>query len=460
MHNRLGSPSIRQKAFWGIVGVSAVFYFLLYFGIERHQTLHLLTLYTGLFTLYFFAYKNVQTDKEIRFFIVSALLLRLIGFGGMPTLSDDVYRFLWDGYLLNADINPFVQIPSEYIQQGQGIPGITPELYARLNSPGYHTVYPPFCQFTFWLATKLFPNSWFGATTFIRALIFLAELGTISILGKLLARYRKPAKNVLLYALNPLAILEFTGNLHFEAFVIFFLLAATYALKERLRLVSAFFFGAAVVTKLLPLIFLPLLLRRLQPGRLFTYYFMVALTAVASFLPFMSRDFIIGIKDSLSLYFQTFEFNASIYYLVREVGYWVKGYNIIGTAGKALAALSFLSIMAFSILEPRKNRNLPKSMVWVLALYLLFTTTVHPWYVLPLVAFSVFTTLRFPFIWSFCIIFSYVGYTATGYQENLWLVALEYVIVLSVAGMEVWSRVKPKPKEIDDEFAHLRPRRL
>lgn len=446
MPKLLETPATRQRIFWGVAGATGVLYLLLVYATQRHQTFNLLTLYTGLFALYFVAYQWVKTSQEIRFFVGAAIIFRLLMFGTMPTLSDDIYRFLWDGYLNLAGINPFVQIPAEYIHQGQHIPGITPQLFEQLNSPQYFSVYPPLCQFIFWLAVKLFPHSHFGATTFIRGLIFLAELGSLTLISRLLTRYKKPQSNLLLYALNPLVILELTGNLHFEAFVIFFLLLALYLLKGRQRILSALAFSLAVITKLLPLMFLPLLLKRLRLPVTLSYYFAVGLLVLASFVPFLNRDFLIGLKDSLLLYFQTFEFNASVYYLVREVGYLFTGYNIIATSGKILAVVSLSSILTYVALEKPNASSLPKAFMWVLAIYLLFTTTVHPWYILPLLTFSLFTRMRFVVVWTYLIFLSYAGYTATGYTEHLWLVILEYIPVIALAIIEIWIKTK-RPKK-------------
>ncbi|HAA15514.1 MAG TPA: hypothetical protein DCE41_28940 [Cytophagales bacterium] len=446
MYRPLETPALRQSIFWGIAGVSLGLYWLFYYTLERQDTTNLLTLYLGLFTLYTLSYSLVKNAQEVRFFIAIAIAARLLSFGGMPVLSDDIYRFLWDGYLLGAGENPFVKLPSEYMAEGVAIPGLTQELFSLLNSPEYHSVYPPFCQGIYWLAVKISPSSWLGATIVIRVFLLLAEIGSIYLISKLLAKYKKPPGPVLLYALNPLVILEFTGNLHFEALVIFFLLLAVYLLKTKRRVLSSVAFGLAVITKLLPLMFLPLFFKRLKLDRAVLYYSIVGGVVGLSFLPFLSRDFIMGLGDSLGLYFSNFEFNASIYYLVREVGYSTVGYNIIQSAGTVLAVISLSSILAFVLLEKPRRSSLPKAFIWVLSIYLLFTTTVHPWYVLPLVAYCTLTRFRFPIVWSLLIIVSYTGYTDTGFQENLWLVALEYIIVAGFVFFEL-SYAKPKRKK-------------
>ena len=76
--------------------------------------------------------------------------------------------------------------------------------------------------------------------------------------------------------------------------------------------------------------------------------------------------------------------------------------------------------------------------MWIYGLYLLFVAILHPWYALPLLVFSIFTRYRFTVLWSFLIFFTYSGYTLNGYDENLWIVGIEYILVFSYLGYELW----------------------
>jgi hypothetical protein len=71
----------------------------------------------------------------------------------------------------------------------------------------------------------------------------------------------------------------------------------------------------------------------------------------------------------------------------------------------------------------------PKAMLWALMVYLLMSTTVHPWYITPLVALAVFTDYRFPIAWSMLVMVSYAGYSVNGYTENIYLVIAEYSLL-------------------------------
>ena len=191
---------------------------------------------------------------------------------------------------------------------------------------------------------------------------------------------------------------------------------------------SAFFFACAVSTKMLPLILMPLIVKQLGLKKGLIYASIVGIFTLLFFVPFIDTLLSEKLFSSINLYFQKFEFNASIYYLVREIGFKLLGYNIIGTAGKVMAFLIFGGIVFISW----KSKNLFNGALGVLTLYFAMATTVHPWYVSTLVAITIFSKFRYPIVWSYLIFLSYATYQTNLYQENLWLVFVEYSAVLGV----------------------------
>jgi hypothetical protein len=88
--------------------------------------------------------------------------------------------------------------------------------------------------------------------------------------------------------------------------------------------VSGIFFAFSIASKLIPLAFLPFLIRRLGWRKSLVFFLTIAATILLLFLPYVSRELFLQIAGSLDLYFQKFEFNASVFYLVRWVGFMVK----------------------------------------------------------------------------------------------------------------------------------------
>ena len=426
------------------LGSLAAYIGLLYFT-RRTDFTQLILLFTLLFAAYAAFTHKTWAEGHFGAAIVVAFLFRLVLLFAWPNLSDDYYRFIWDGRLLVHGINPYLVLPADFIQSPQAAgAGLTEDLYRQLNSSRYYTVYPPVNQAIFAVAAGLFPRSLLGSVVVMRLFILLAEAGTIYLLIRFTRKLQLPKSAVLRYALNPLVIVELTGNLHFEAVMIFFCLAALYGLsgdrikKPALWLPSALSLALSVATKLLPLMFLPVLWQQLGFRRGLLYCAVVGCLLLGLVAPFVSQNLITNFGSSINLYFQKFEFNASLYYLIREVGFWLKGYNIIGAAGPFLSFLSLLAMLLMAF-QPGRFQSLVKPayqqtalftwLLFTLSIYYISATTVHPWYLTTLVAVSVLTPYRFPLVWSALLPLTYFAYNTSEYRENLWLVALEYALV-------------------------------
>ncbi len=408
-------------------------YFLGY-EVERTDFLSVILPYAGLFLLYIIAYQYANTNKLIQYFIGVAILMRFILVFEMPNLSDDIYRFIWDGRLWWSGVNPFDQLPSALMESGN-LPLLLDEsLYDLLNSPNYFTIYPPVLQGIFVTATGLFPTDIWSSMVTMKLFLLVFEIGSIVLIWRLLKKWNLPDKNILLYALNPLIILEIVGNLHFEGAMVFFLVLALYLLEKEQLHWSAVAFALSVASKLLPLMFLPFLIPLLGWKRSFQYFIIVGSVTLALFIPLFSAEFIANFGDSLNLYFQKFEFNASLYYIFRWIGFQQVGYNMISVIGPGLAGTAGLLILGLAFLKYRGKtvHSLPLQWMIAISIYLFCTTTVHPWYTtLPLVL-CLFTRFRYPVIWTGLIFLTYINYSYPVYFENLWMVGLEYSVVILI----------------------------
>ncbi len=406
--------------------------------------------YIGLFGLYLASYRIFRKHSEVLLLLFLGILLRGITLFAFPNLSDDIYRFLWDGHLINEGINPFLYTPTEWLAQNT-TDGVYAELYPKLNSPDYYSVYPPVCQLLFASATKVFPLSVYWGAVFLKFIFLLAEIGTIYILMKFVQQVGLPLKRVLLYALNPLIIIELVGNLHFECIMIFFLVAALWFFARKRFLIFGVLFGLSILTKLLPLMFLPFFLRRTPIKKLIISFTMIAIVVALGFLPFINEAVIGKFGSSLDLYFRKFEFNASFYYLAREFGFAWKGYNMIQVIGPRLSVLTLLIIIGLMLRENEMNiTSLAKNCLLAFTTYLLLTTTVHPWYLATPIVLCIFTHFRYPLFWSGLITLTYINYWGGEYAERLWVVAIEYIIVLTILYLEAF-RV-PLIKKLDIRF--------
>lgn len=423
-----------KKSFVAILGVlSALGYGWMGYGLVRTQTGELLLSFGTVFLCYGLIISQKWSDQTLKKWLWASIFFRFIFLFSTPTLSDDYARFVWDGRLLSAGYNPYLYLPTQILNEPWASAiGLTPTLFEQLNSPQYFTVYPPLNQMIFAMTTWLSGGDFGFNLVFLRIVIILAEIGTmLYLLPSLSAKifpHSPRYKASLVYGLNPLVIAELTGNLHFEAVTLFFILSTVLLFYQKRPHLSAIALAAGAGVKLLPLIFVPLLAYRLGGLRAVRYMVIVGATTAVVWWPFFSLDLGQNVWKSLDLYFQKFEFNASFYYLFRQVGYWLKGYNIIETLGPLLSFLSLGGIIWLAT----KHGLLSQKMLLTLTLYFLLATTVHPWYITTLVALGALTHRWYPVVWSALLPLTYVAYGAVPYQENLWLLWVEYLIVLGV----------------------------
>ena len=424
--------------------LSGIAYYFLGYQTARENFAQVFSLFTFLFAAYYIAYRFFLIT-HFKYLLIAGMLFRILLLFSVPNLSDDVYRFIWDGRLAANGINPFSYLPSE-VMQGPQFTGITKELFSQLNSQGHYTIYPPVMQGIFLLTAKLFPLNVYAAILFLKSIIVLFEVSTVFLLIQLLKKLSLPKHLSLLYIINPLVITELTGNVHFEGVMIFFVLLAFLFFLKNNWSATAVCLALGIATKLIPVLFLPLLVNRLGWKKGLCYSLITAITTLILFALVFDIATAQHLLNSVDLFFRKFEFNASVYYVVRYIGTLITGYNIIAIAGPFLILLSALIIFIISF----RNKNMGwqfffKKVLLIITTWFLFSTTVHPWYICLPVALAVFTPFRYAMIWSFTATLSYSAYQTNPVQENLWLVAAGYIFMIGYAWWELKKNATTTP---------------
>jgi hypothetical protein len=466
-----------------LAAVSLLFYWSFAYDLERTDYIKLISLYTALF---FLSYKLFQLTKHnLKLLTWIAFAYRAIFILAIPNLSQDFYRFIWDGRMILEGFNPYLFTPESFISKNEIPIAQAQELYNGMGalSASHFTNYPPINQLCFIMAGLFSGKSILGSVVVFRLIIIAADFGTLYFGKRLLEQLKLPAHNIFWYILNPFIIIELTGNLHFEGVMIFFLIWSLYLLHSGKWKWAAVVFACSVSIKLIPLLFLPLLWQwfKVKPIRgaqvegtestvisseveklnknkgastalsmtkLIGFYAIVGITTGLLFLPFYSTEFVSNYAETVGLWFHNFEFNASLYYIARAIGYSFRGYNEIAIIGTATAILVFLVVVCMALFRKNKSMiQLITAMLFALSFYYFTATTVHPWYVATLLILSVFTRYKFPLVWSFVIVLSYLAYLQIGKadkSENLWIIGLEYLIVYGVLLYELWLLYKSK----------------
>ena len=433
---------------------SIILYFLFAYKLERTQFYQFLGLYSFLFISYFYFLK--ESKKNIPFLIGISILFRLVFLFSLPNLSQDFYRFIWDGRMLFEGMNPYLYLPENFINQHSFPVNQAVELYSGMGelNGSHYTNYPPINQLCFFIAAIFGNKSIIGSVVVMRLLIIFADIGIIYFGKKLLTHLKMPAHHIFWYALNPFIIIELTGNLHFEPVMLFFLVYSLYLLIKNKPIWAGLFIALSISVKLIPLIFLPLFYQwfikkenSVKHGiiNLIAFYIFIIGIVILLFSPFYSSELIANYSDSVGLWFKNFEFNASFYYIFREIGYLFRGYNEIAIIGKIIPILTIVFIGCITFF--RKNTT-PKELItgflFALSFYYFTTTTMHPWYLATLILLAVFTNYKFPITWSLVIILSYAAYANDTYKENLFLISIEYLIVYGYLIWELFFKNKSK----------------
>lgn len=299
-----------------------------------------------------------------------AVALRLVYLPLEPVLSDDIYRYLWDARIfLDAGLNPYAHPPDADIIR----PWRDEWLYPALNSASYHSVYPPLSQIAFATAYLMGGGATWTSYYVLKSLLVAAELGGLWALS----RYAS-ARNLMLYAWHPLALLEIAGQGHTEALAVGGIAWAVAAIQKKRWHWAAVGIAGAGLAKLYPWIGAVWLIRRGGWRVFVTGSAIVGACSAWFWYPNLLAD----VGQSLRLYVQLFEFNAGPYLGVKELLRVFTGADWSKTLGPAFGGATLLSLMLVVWWDAKQHLSFRVFFVAAIGGYLSLATTVHPWYLL------------------------------------------------------------------------------
>jgi alpha-1,6-mannosyltransferase len=220
--------------------------------------------------------RTADSKKLLVLGLVFAALFRLSIIFAPPYLSDDIYRYVWDGRVQSVGINPYRYIPAD-----ESLAALRDEkIYPKINRRDYaHTIYPPVAEAAFLLITRVSES-----VTWMKAAMVAFEAIAIWALVQLLISFGFARQRVLIYAWHPLAIWEFAGSGHVDALAIAFIALALLARRKRGEVSTGFFLACATCVKLFPAVMFPALYMR----RSWKMPLAFAATIVAAYLPYLS----------------------------------------------------------------------------------------------------------------------------------------------------------------------------
>lgn len=353
--------------------------------------------------------------------VIAAAVFRLSLLFSTPALSDDIYRYVWDGSVQWAGINPyrFAPVAQELAHLRDAL------IFPKINHPEMPTIYPPITQMGFWVGYGIS-----GGILGIKVLLVCADLISGWLIVCLLRHFEQRTQWVLIYYWHPLVVVEIAGNGHIESLGIVALLAALYLFLKGRDHVALSALGGAVLVKFLPLVFLPNFVRwkGWRPNN-WSALLMVPCVVLLGYLPYAWTG--APVLGSLGTYAQHWSFNSAAFdVLILLCGSEQITRGIIG--------LLFLSVVLLLIW---KRVPLLRCAYLTAAAFVLLTPTLHPWYVVWLIPFLVF--YRHPpwIVFSLIVVLSYhilILYQARGvWEEAAWVQWVEYggLVVVGIVSL-------------------------
>ena len=360
--------------------------------------------------------------------LLFAAIFRLSIVFAPPYLSDDIYRYVWDGRVQAAGINPYRYIPAdEHLQSLRD-----EEIYPKINRRDYaHTMYPPAAELMYFLATRVSES-----VTWMKLSIVGFELIAIWILMELLASFGLPRQRILIYAWHPLAVWEFAGSGHVDPLAFAFIALALLARRRNWETATGIALGLATLAKLFPIFLFPVLYKR------WGWKMPVALvvTIAAGYLPYLGVG-PLGVLGFIPGYAQERGIvNGEQFFILglvnRVLGVQLPNAIFLSFAGAVLLALALWSVLKR---EDDRLGYMKRGLVLGTAFMVLFTPH-FPWYFAWLILFLCFVR-SIPVFYlttaSFVLYGTWVG------EQPEWVFALNsflYIPCALIGAIAFWNR--------------------
>jgi len=423
-----------------IIGISVILYIIWAYNLARFEHSKLLLIYTVLFGSYYFIVKNQKIKESWLSYL--AVLFRLLFLVAIPNLSQDFYRFVWDGRLILEGLNPYLHTPNELMESSIGLFPQMNTLYEGMGalSAKHYSNYPPVHQMPFIIAAFISKHSILGSIVVLRLILISADLGILVFGKKLLKKLNKPTRTMYWFILNPLVIIELTGNLHFEGLMLCLFIMSLYFIHSKKLHIAAVVMALSIAVKLVPVLSLPLFLNKLGWKKSVLFYSVTAAVFIILFIPFFSFGLLENFSATIGLWFSNFEFNASVYYFLKGTLENINGVSVINSMGIIVACVVTLQTSYLLLKKKKETSQIILMMLWILSGYYFISTTVHPWYIISLLLLSVFTNYKFVLVWSYTLILSYIAYNEFSVEECNSILIIEYTPVILMLGWELYSK--------------------
>ena len=247
--------------------------------------------------------------SDLKFKTAVVVIIIIGGFARLLFLAypagNDVFRYIWEGYIQNLGFNPFVFAPT-HPALADIARGDIHQIWQQINHPDLSAAYPPLALLLFRLLAGLNP-----APFFFKIVMIGFDIGVMVVLTLMIRHRSVNPSRLILYAFNPLVLLYIAGEGHMDVIQLFFLLLSLYLILCKKHHFSGFLMlGLAVVSKYFALLAWPFLVS--AENRLKS---VAVLMPLALYIPFMDAGS--GIFQSLGIFADNYHYNDSIAMVIR-----------------------------------------------------------------------------------------------------------------------------------------------
>lgn len=394
---------------------------MIWLGDLRESIPEFLLMFFLAFSCYLATARNLSTHPQAGFnplplILGFAVLFRLTLLASEPSLSDDIYRYVWDGKIFNLGVNPY-QFPPD----ARELAGFRDGLHDPINHKDIGTPYGP-------LAIMVFGIAQYSANSVqIMKLPFILFDGMILLLLlHMLRTYGISQTNIVHYAWNPLVLVEISGSGHNDSLAILLSLGALYLYQRNKTWPGTLVFAMAMASKYFAILLLPAVWSRMGK-RAWIAFPLLLLLLYAPFHSGLGYHF-----ESLVNVGSRWRFNDSLFSLLHSLTGSLQASKIL--AGALFAAL------AITIHHMRPD--LLKGAMILIGAALLLTSTLQPWYLLWIVPFLCFYPNRAWILLTGLIMLSYhvlIRYSTDGiWAESQWIKAVIYLPFYGLLVADAW----------------------
>ncbi len=416
----------------GFILLESLFFVLYRFGNLEAHVIGTITIGLAAGVVYFIVLYGLEhsPDRRATFWIIllGAILFRLTLLPLAPTLSDDPYRYHWDGQIQLAGYNPYSVRPDDLHIGAR----ITPLGHA-LPAHDMPNIYPPLAELVFKAAARYLPG-----TIAFKLPFFFADLLAVFLLAGCLRSSTNRNFRLAIYAWNPLVIVELAGTGHSDALALAALLAALLIIRSRIG-VSTILLAAAALLKIFPVMLFPLWLKRAGWPRSWISWaagFASAALGLICFWPY--RAALPHIPATLAYFVAHWhDNNASLFSVLR----------IFSGSADWAAGIGEGTVVALSLWAAVRRLEPERAAYLIFGAILLLSPNAYPWYFTWIIPFLCFfpnpawlllTVLQFL---SYSVLIRY-GILGEWHWSPLML-WLEYVPFYAWLGWQTFTAARP-----------------